>query len=123
MEVFEEYLASIENQQHRARMEEVFDWITKRFSNLKHKIAWNQPMFTDHDTFIIGFSIAKHHMAIAPERATMIHFSDEIEKSGLDHSNELIRMRWENPVDYALLEKMITFNIMDKANCSTFWRK
>ncbi|QCB29216.1 hypothetical protein [Corynebacterium endometrii] len=28
-------------------------------------IAWNQPMFTHHDTFIIGFSHAKKHMAAA----------------------------------------------------------
>lgn len=87
------------------------------------KIAWNQPMFTDHGTFIIGFSIAKHHLAVAPERAGIIRFSDEIVQAGYEHTKELIRIRWDGPVDYSLLEKMIEFNIMDKADCSTFWRK
>jgi len=123
MEVFVEYLARIDNPQHRARMEEVLEWVTKRFPNLMPKIAWNQPMFTDHGTFIIGFSVAKQHMAVAPERAGINHFSDEIVQAGYDHTKELIRIRWDSPVDLSLLEKIIEFNILDKAECSTFWRK
>jgi len=123
MEVFAEYLARIDNPQHRDRMEEVLRWVTKIFSNLMPKIAWNQPMFTDHGTFIIGFSVAKHHLAVAPERAGINHFSDEVVQAGYDHSKELVRIRWDSPVDLSLLEKIIEFNILDKAECSTFWRK
>ena len=123
MEVFAEYLANIDNPQHKARMEEVLGWIFKKFPDLKPKIAWNQPMFTDHGTFIIGFSISKNHLAVAPERAGIIRFSDEIIQAGYDHSKELVRIPWNSPVDLVLLEKMIQFNILDKAECSTFWRK
>jgi len=123
MEVFVEYLARIDNPLQLARMEEVLGWVTKRFPNLMPKIAWNQPMFTDHGTFIIGFSVAKQHMAVAPERAGINHFSDEIVQAGYEHTKELIRIRWDSPVDLSLLEKIIEFNILDKAECSTFWRK
>lgn len=123
MEVFAEYLARIDNQQHRDRMEEIFAWVTKRFPYLMPKIAWNQPMFTDHGTFIIGFSVAKHHLSVAPESVGINHFSDEIVQAGYDHTKELVRIPWDCPVDLSLLEKMIEFNIMDKAECSTFWRK
>ncbi|EST11385.1 hypothetical protein P343_12470 [Sporolactobacillus laevolacticus DSM 442] len=99
------------------------DWITKKFPNLKPRIAWNQPMFTDHGTFIIGFSVSKHHLAVGPERAGIDHFSDEIEQAGYDHTKLLVRMPWDRPVDFSLLEKMNAFNITDKADCSTFWRK
>ena len=34
MEVFTEYLAKIDNPQHRARTEEVLAWVTKKFPNL-----------------------------------------------------------------------------------------
>ena len=47
-------------------------------------------MFTDHDTFIIGFSVAKHHLAVAPEQAGIHHFVDEIEQAGYDHTKELV---------------------------------
>ena len=123
MEVFAEYLAHIDNPQHRARTEEVLAWVTKKFPNLMPKIAWNQPMFTDHGTFIIGFSVSKQHMAVAPEIAGINHFSDAIVQAGYDHTKQLLRIRWDSPVDFSLLEKMIEFNIMDKADCSTFWRK
>ncbi|NMC57013.1 MAG: iron chaperone [Eubacteriaceae bacterium] len=123
MEIFTEYLTRIDNTQQRLRMEEVLRWVVKKFPHLKPRIAWNQPMFTDHGTFIIGFSIAKNHMAVAPEKAGINHFSDEIIRAGYNHSNELVRISWDNSVDFSLLEKMIEFNILDKAECKTFWRK
>lgn len=79
-------------------------------------------MFTDHGTFIIGFSVAKHHLAVAPERAGIVRFSDEIVRAGYEHSKKLLRIRWGQPVDYALLERIIAFNIADKADCTSFWR-
>ncbi|WP_285768355.1 iron chaperone [Peribacillus sp. SI8-4] len=123
MEVFAEYLDNIANQEHRERTEEVLAWVTGTFPNLAPKIAWNQPMFTDHGTYIIGFSVAKHHLAVAPETAGINHFSDQIVQAGYDHTKQLVRIRWDVPVDFRLLEKMIEYNMIDKADCSTFWRK
>lgn len=123
MDVFSDYLAGIANVEHQARMEEVLSWVSKKYPNLKPRVAWNQPMFTDHDTFIIGFSVAKHHLAVAPERAGIHQFSAEILAAGYDHTQELFRIRWDRPVDFQLLGKIIEFNMIDKANCSTFWRK
>ncbi|MBC8078813.1 MAG: iron chaperone [Gorillibacterium sp.] len=122
MEVFAEYLAKIDNPQHRERAEEVLAWVSEKFPSLMPKIAWNQPMFTDHGTFIIGFSIANHHLAVAPEVAGINHFSDEIKQAGYDHTTQLVRIKWDRPVDFSLLALMIEFNILDKASCSTFWR-
>lgn len=123
MDVFSEYLDSIANPEHRERTEEVLTWVSGTFPNLTPKIAWNQPMFTNHGTYIIGFSVAKHHLAVAPETAGINHFSNDIVEAGYNHTKQLVRIRWDGPVDFALLEKMIVFNIMDKADCSTFWRK
>lgn len=123
MEVFAEFLERIDNAQHRARTEEVLGWVLNKFPNLVPKIAWNQPMFTDHDTYIIGFSISKQHLAVAPERAGILRFSEDIVKAGYDHTDNLLRIKWGSPVNYYLLEEMIEFNILDKADCTTFWRK
>lgn len=123
MEVFTEYLSHIDHLQNRARLEEVLEWVAGKYPSLVPKIAWNQPMFTDHGTFIIAFSISKHHMAVAPEKAGINHFADEIVQAGYDHTKELIRIPWEKPVDFALLSKIIEFNIFEKAEYSAFWRK
>ena len=123
MEALAEFLAGIDDPFQRERTEEVFTWIKNNYPNLKTEIKWNQPMYTDHGTFIIGFSISKKHLAVAPESVTIIHVEEDIVKAGYDYTKELIRIPWNGPVDYTLLEKMIDFNIRDKANCSTFWRK
>lgn len=123
MEVFAGFLAGIDNPLHRERMEEVFTWINNKYPNLKREIKWNQPMFTDHGTFIIGFSVSKKHLAVAPESVTITHVEDDIVKAGYEYTKELIRIPWNGPVEFSLLEKMIEFNIWDKADCSTFWRK
>ncbi len=123
MEVFTEYLNKIDNPLHRARTEEVLGWVAKKYPNLTPKIAWNQPMFTDHGTFIIGFSVSKHHLAIAPERVAINHFAPEIVEVGYSHTKELLRIQWDSPVDFSLLERIIDYNISDKADCTTFWRK
>lgn len=123
MEIFAEYLARIENPLHRARTEEVLNWVAGRFPNLAPRVAWNQPMFTDHGTFIVGFSAARHHLAVAPERVGIERFSTEIAQAGYEYTKELVRIPWDGPVDFRLLERMIGFNIRDKADCPTFWRK
>lgn len=123
MQVFAEYLACIDNPQHRNRMEEILCWTAGKFPDLIPIIAWNQPMFIHRGTFIIGFSTAKHHLSVAPERAGINHFFNEIVQAGYDHSRELIRIPWDRQVDFSLLEKIIGFNILDKAECLGFWRK
>ena len=47
-------------------MVEVLNWVVQNYPELELRIAWNQPMFTDHGTYIIGFSAASKHMAMPP---------------------------------------------------------
>lgn len=123
MKVFSEYLEQIDDQSHRTRMENVLVWVSERFPELEPRVAWNQPMFTNHGTFIIGFSASKNHMAVSPERAGVECFSNEIAAAGYGQSKMLFRIKWEEPVDYLLLANIINFNCLEKADCITFWRK
>ena len=69
IKTLDEYLATIPNDDNRARMVDVLNWVAERYPALELRIAWNQPMFTHHGTFIIGFSTASQHMAMAPPSA------------------------------------------------------
>ncbi len=120
---FKDYLESIPDLAQRERTEDVLNWIRRKYPELSPRIAWNQPMFTDHGTFIIGFSISKHHLACTPEMTGITHFSEAIKKAGYDHTMMLMKFPWNKPIDYELLAKMIEFNIIEKADCQTFWRK
>ncbi|MDI7742687.1 iron chaperone [Lysinibacillus fusiformis] len=123
MEELKGYLDKIDDPNHRERMEEIFSWILEKFPNLKPELKWNQPMFTDHGTFIMGFSTAKQHLSATPEEFGMAHFAEDIAQAGYSATKGLFRIKWNEPVNYELLEKMIKFNILDKADCATFWRK
>ncbi|KHF38031.1 iron chaperone [Halalkalibacter okhensis] len=122
MELITEYIEGIDPS-YQERMKELLTWIVQKYPNLKPEIKWNQLMFTDHGTYIIGFSVSKKHLAAAPESVTITHVESDIVKAGYDYTKEIIRIPWGARVDYSLLEKMIEFNIWDKANCTTFWRK
>ena len=123
MDEFKDYLNKIQDPAHHARLKEVLTRIAETFPELGRRMGWNQPIFTDHGTFIIAFSEAIKHMAVAPEQAALRTFAADIARSGYDMSNMLFRIPWEDPVDYALLERIIRFNIEDKKDCGTFWRK
>lgn len=123
MENIFDFLSGIDDPNHREKMVEMFTWIRQKYPQLNEVIKWKQPMFTDHGTFIIGFSASKKHLAVSPESYTITHLEDDIVKAGLDYTKELVRFPWKSPIDYSLIEKMIDFNILSKANCSTFWRE
>ena len=123
MNNFQIFLDNIDDMDKRERMKNILNNIKEEFPQLKEEIKWNQPMFTDHGTFIIAFSIAKNHISVAPEAVTINLFKNEIEESGYSHTKELFRIKWTDNIDYNLLFKLISFNISDKKDTASFWRK
>ena len=122
IKTLDEYLATIPNDDNRARMVEVLDWVAKRYPELELRIAWNQPMFTHHGTYIIGFSAASKHMAVAPERATMIRFEPVMRERGTDFGKKVAHQPWDKPIDYELLDAFIQYQLAEKQDVTSFWR-
>ena len=122
MDVFEGYLKRIQDPGQRERMDMVLSWVQKHFPKLTPRLSWNQPVFTNHGTFIIGFGRAQQYLTVEPEQPGIRRFRSEIRKSGYDCTKDQICMQWDLPVDFSLLESLIRFNREDKANCHTFWR-
>ena len=118
----DEYLATIPNDDNRARMVDVLVWVGLTYPELELRIAWNQPMFTHHGTYVIGFSAASKHMAMAPERATMIRFEPVMRERGTDFGTMLARQPWNKPFDYELLDAFIQHQLEEKQEVTAFWR-
>ncbi len=70
----DEYLATIPNDDNRARMVEVLNWVAEHYPELELRIACRQPTFTHHGTHINRLSTASKYIAMFPEHATMICF-------------------------------------------------
>lgn len=86
MQDFQIFLKGIDEPDKRQRMKGILKAVKKNFPHLKEEIKWNQPMFTDHATFIIGFSLAKNHIAVAPEGSAIRLFAEEIAAAGYSHT-------------------------------------
>ena len=118
----DEFLATIPDDDNRERMVEMLDWVAQHYPELELCIAWNQPMFTHHGTYIIGFSAASKHMAMVPERATMIRFEQVMREHGTDFGTMLARQPWNKPFDYHLLDAFIQHQLTEKQDITSFWR-
>lgn len=118
----DEYLATIPNDAKRAQMVDVLVWVGLTYPELELRIAWNQPMFTHHGTYIIGFSAASKHMAMAPERATIIRFEPVMRERCTDFGKMFARQPWDKPFDYELATAFIEHQIESKRDITTFWR-
>ena len=117
----DEYLETILNDDNRAQMVDVLVWVGLTYPELELRIAWNQPMFTHHGTYIIGFSAASKHMAMAPERATMIRFEPVMRERGTDFGKMFARQPWNKSFDYELLDAFIQHQLAEKQDITSFW--
>ena len=122
IKTLDEFLATIPDDDNRARMVDVLVWVGLTYPELELRIAWNQPMFTHHGTYIIGFSAASKHMAMAPERATMIRFEPVMRERGTDFGKMFARQPWCKPFDYELLDAFIQHQLAAKQDVTSFWR-
>src|SRR5262249_19254239 len=124
---FNDFLEAMPDKKNRAQLQQVLDDIQKEFPNLDQRVAWNQPLFADHGTFIMGFSTAKTNFAVAAELVALEKFSEQVEQVGLTHTKQLIRVPWGTTTSSGpvldLLFDIVRFNITDKKDVDTFWRK
>ena len=102
-----EFLATIPDDDNRERMVEMLDWVAQHYPELELCIAWNQPMFTHHGSYIIGFSAASKHMAMARKRGT-------------DFGKTFARQPWDKPFDYELLDAFIQHQLAEKQDVTSF---
>ncbi|MGT2666260.1 iron chaperone [Streptococcus rifensis] len=119
---FEEYLKGIDNLEHREKVATILHWIMEEFPELEPVIKWNQPMVTHNGTYIFGLSVSKQHISVSPEVATIKQFKEDIEKSGYSYTDNIIRIKWKETIDYDLIRKLITFQMEEKAGFTKFWR-
>lgn len=123
LKIFDDFLEKIDNKENRKKLYDLLKRIENDYPMLEKRIAWNQPMFTHNGTFIIGFSVAIKHFSMAPEWKAIKEFEEKIDDAGYEHGKMIIKFPWDGEVDYELIREIIEYNIEDKKDIKTFWRK
>ncbi len=118
---FESYLEK-QSPQAQDKFNLIFAWIDENYPQFEKVIKWNQPMYTDHETFIIGFSASKKHISVSPEPAIVQRFQKELEEANYNPSSNLFRITWDQEVNFDLLKQMIDVQVIEKQDFNGFWR-
>jgi len=122
MDALEPFLAKITDEDKQNKLRTLFTHILQEFPDLIPVIKWGQPMFTHHQTFILGISVSKQHFAVSPETPCLNQFTSEIEDAGYSYTENIIRIKWTEDINEDMIFKMIAFNLEDKSEVTTFWR-
>lgn len=118
---YNEYLSKINEESKKNRLVHLVDWVKEEFPHLELVMKWNQPMFTDHNTFIIAFCYTNKHLSVSPEKMILDRYLDEVNKSGYTTTKMLFHIKWNQEIDYNLLELLIKDSMYEKSNYSKFW--
>lgn len=122
MATLESFFEEIVDDKKREKLKGILDWILKTFPTVKMEYKWNQPMITDHGTYICGFSYATGHITVGLENYVMNKFVSAIEEAGYSHGKMIFRIKWDEEVNFDLLKSIILFVIEDKSDVKSFWR-
>lgn len=118
----EEFLDSMTVPEQRAKLEALLKWVSATWPELELVLKWNQPMFTHHGVYIIGFSVFPKNIAVSPEDELMDRMRADIEAAGYTTTRRLFRIGWNDPIDHGLLSRIIETQIAEKAGLTRFWR-
>ena len=117
----DEYLAAIEPVTHADQLAAVLKQLQENHPGMELRIAWNQPMLTDHGTFIMGLSVARNHFSVAVEAPIFADLQPDISAAGYKTTTKLFQIPWDQPVNYALLDDAIAASRKLKADTTSFW--
>jgi uncharacterized protein YdhG (YjbR/CyaY superfamily) len=122
METIQMFIQKQENPVLKSKLDEMIQWLYNNYPQLDAAIKWNQPMFMDHGTFIIAFSVSKKHISIGLEAYDMVQLHDAIEEAGYSQSKMLFRITEKDEINYDLLRRIVDFKIETKKDYTSFWR-
>lgn len=123
MDNFTAVLNAITDEKHRKQAQQLLGQILHDFPELDTVVKWKQAMFTHEGTFILALNFSKKHFSIAPEKKALDHFSTQLEASPYTFTDNIIKIAWEQRVDYLLIVDLINFNLTDKKGYAKFWRE
>ncbi|MDY0139765.1 MAG: DUF1801 domain-containing protein [Candidatus Izemoplasmatales bacterium] len=115
------FFETIDDSNNRRKAKVFIDWISETYPNLTFSMKWNQPMFLNEGTYIIGLSVSKKHLALGLEKELMNQLHDLIDSSNYESSKMLIKISWNKELDFVFLKKIVDYVIDYKKDIKSFW--
>ena len=82
--------------------------IFKAAPNAVEKLSWKMPTFWQGKN-IIQFAVHKKHLGLYPGECAVIEFSQQLDDSGIGYNKGSIRIPWDRPMPYELIEAITKY--------------
>lgn len=102
-------------------MRELLEWMVENHPELETCIAWNQPMFTHHGTFIVGFSASKAYLSGAAEDVVLERMRADFTAAGYKCLKRTVNFPPSKPLPFDLPNRAIAEQIELKKGVTSFW--
>ena len=116
------YIGKLPEEQQE-KLTEILTWLEKEFPELEGTIKYNQLMYVAHGTFIVGFKPAKAHIGLLCEEVGVEKFLSAASNLGLKNTKGRFILPWKSEVPFELMREIVKFNLADKADLTSFFRK
>lgn len=103
--------------------ENLYFKLIKEIKEIDYHYAWNHPMIISkkNKNFIMAINTAKEHFTIAIEKEVLHHFKEEIEYNDYKLLQKGFKIKYNQPINYELIQKIIYFTIELKKDHKNFW--
>ncbi|OTA25564.1 hypothetical protein B9G54_07360 [Alloscardovia macacae] len=105
----------------RELLREVLSWMCTTHPELETRIAWNQPMFTHHGTFIVGFSASSKHLSFAPEVPVLEQLRSAFSERGYKCLKKTVNLPLSLSLPFDLLDEAVAAQMELKKDVTSFW--
>ena len=108
----DQWLAKLPDDQRKA-LQQLREQIRAAAPAVVETIAYNVPMFYLGTTAVLGFSVAKNHVALGVGSETLDTLKADL--AGYDTAKDIIRFSPDQPLPAALVNKIVKARIVQHA--------
>lgn len=121
MHEFTPYYDKIKIDENREAFINLLTWVQTEF-NLTPLYKWKIPMFTKDKKFIIGFKAHKNYFELKIEADALEHFEEKLIKAKHLTKTKILRIKWDQDINYELLREIINYKLVEKQTWPYFWK-
>lgn len=123
MDIFEDIINGIEQVEQKQMFIAILAWMQEHYPTLDKRISYGQPTYTSHGTFIISFSLFKHHMTVNTEKPVIEALQPILADYPYEVKNMVVKIKNGQEIKFDLINMIIEKQLRDKKDWPKYWRK
>lgn len=116
------YFDQVTDVEARKRVKDLYQQLVNLDPELYILYAWNNPMIKYKESFNCGITVAKAHFTLAFDSVALEFFRERIIDAGYGLNLKTFKIKYNQEIDFALLEDMVLFSMELRKDAKGFWK-